>query len=141
MSEPEVPFPLKSDAVRAVAHKHGFEPDFAFPVTEAPSAAKLAVGAQNRVLGVGKYKAHEIAGVVTITGEGTVPNLNTVAQLVQLPLMIWPPRYALYFTSPEIVIPATRPFIVSATFQSHTRLKSVVVQDRDGVHTVPVQNF
>ncbi|MEO7692033.1 MAG: hypothetical protein ABIS51_22295 [Sphingomonas sp.] len=141
MSEPGVPFPMKIDADRVAAQKHGFDPDFAFPVTAVPSAAKLALGAQNRVLGVGKYKAHEIAGVVTITGEGTVPNLNTVAQLVQLPLMIWPPRYALYFTSPEIVIPASRPFIVSATFQSDTALKAVVVQDKNGLHTVPVQNF
>src|ERR1700740_2377454 len=117
MSGPEVPFPMKHDADRASAQKHGFDPDFAFPVNEVPSAARLALGPQQRVLGAGTYKANEIAGVVTITGQGTVPTLNTVAQLVQLPLMIWPPRYALYFTSPEIVLPATRPFIVSATFQ------------------------
>lgn len=36
--------------------------------------------------------ASEIAGVVTINAMGQVPNLNTVAQLVQLSLMIWPPR-------------------------------------------------
>jgi len=141
MSGPDVPFPMKTDGDRAAAQKHGFDPDFAFPVNEVPSAAHLALAPQHRVLGVGTYRAHEIAGVVTVTAEGTVPNLNTVAQLVQLPIMIWPPRYALYFTSPEIVLPATRPFVVSATFQSQPQLKAVIVQDKNGLHTVPVKHF
>lgn len=58
------------------------------PSSNATTATGTAKSGQHTV----GYAASEIAGVVTINAIGAVPNLNMVAQLVQLPLMIWPPR-------------------------------------------------
>ena len=139
--DPDHPFPLKSEEDRGLAEKFGFCRDCPFPMKGVPGTHEFAAQELTRVLGVGNYTANEIAGVVTIAAAGTVPNVNTVAQLVQLPLMIWPPRFALFFTSPAIVLPATHPFKVEATLLTHQRLETIIVQDRDGVHSVPVENF
>ena len=151
MAGPETPFPWKqgdgmafplidaSDIAMAV--RFGFCRDCPFPMKTEPTSHHLVGQMYSRELGIGSYSAHEIAGVVTITATGTVPNLNAVAQLVQLPLMIWPPRFALYFTNPGTVLPAVRPFKVEATLLADERLKAIVVQDKSGAYVVPVQNF
>ena len=154
MPGPEVPFPLKAepgvpfpllplddDGYREAATKFGFCRDCPFPMKTDPVVKEFAKSKLHRTFGKGTYRANEIAGVVTISATGVAPNLNTIVQLVQLPLMIWPPRFALYFTEPEITLPATHPFHVEATLLTHERLETIVVQDADGIHAVPVENF
>lgn len=94
-----------------------------------------------KYLGVGSYVADQIAGTITITATGTAPNWNTVVELQQLPILIWPPEFALFFTDHGIVLPAQRPFRVHAHFHSDKRIESVVVQDAKGRHVVKVRNF
>ena len=140
-SGPEVPFPLKEVVDLETAGKFGFCRDCPFPMKTDPHRFAFAQHAMQRELGLGTYKANEIAGHVTISASGVAPGFNVVVQLVQLPLMIWPPRFALYFTNPEVAMPATRPFKVEATLQTPQRLKAILVQDADGVHEVKVENF
>jgi hypothetical protein len=145
MAGPEVPFPLmfpmEDKALIEIAEKLGFCKDCPFPMKTDPKEHTLAGQKLKRELGAGAYTANEIAGVVTIGASGVAPNLNTIVQLVQLPLMIWPPRFALFFTTPEITLPAIHPFKVEATMMTPQRLEAIQVQDRDGLHSVPVQNF
>ena len=139
--EPGVPFPLTDDRDGETAEKYDFCRDCPFPHEQKDHIHQLSGQKQTRALGRGTYNANAIAGVVTITASGMAPNLNTTVQLVQLPLMIWPPRFALYFSSPEIVLPATHPFKVEAHLLTHQRLIAIIVQDADGIHRVDVQNF
>ena len=140
MPGPEVPFPLREESDRTAAEKFGFCKDCPFPGPVRTPEFKIAGHTLKRQLGVGTYTASEIAGVVTITATGTAPNFNTIVQLVQLPLMIWPPRFALYFTEPEISIPTTHPFKVEAFLHTHQVLDAIIVQDHNGIHTVEVIN-
>lgn len=141
MSGPEVPFPLKSVEDQDLATRFGFSPTLPFPLSVPHFIDPPATFKMTRDFGRADYSAHAIAGVVTITASGNAPSMPTTVQLVQLPLMIWPPRFALYFSHPEIVMPAIQPFRVEASFHTEARLATISVQDADGLHSIPVENF
>lgn len=141
MSGPEVPFPLKSIEDQEIAIRFGFDPKLPFPLPVPHFIDPPVTFKMTRQFGLATYTAHAIAGIVTITASGSAPSMPTTVQLVQLPLMIWPPRFALYFSHPEFVMPVVQPFKVEAALHTQARLDAVTVQDADGLHAVAVENF
>jgi hypothetical protein len=91
-----------------------------------------------RKLGRGSYTAHQFFETVTIRATGTLPNLQTEAQLVMSPIEIFPPEFILFFVEPPITNPATLPFDVQTTFSTTQVITEVSVHDADGRHEVPV---
>jgi hypothetical protein len=78
------------------------------------------------------------SSTVTIRATGTLPNLQTEAQLVMSPIEIFPPEFILFFVEPPITNPATLPFDVQTTFSTTQVITEVSVHDADGRHEVPV---
>ena len=108
------------------------------PDATAPSNA--GVGSR-RDFGHGTYKCLRMGDFILLRAEGTLPNLNSKAELVQMPWRIWPPRFGLYFQHEQIVMPATRPFAISQLFGFPRGPNSVVVHDADGAHNVPIESL
>ncbi len=92
-------------------------------------------------LGRGEYKAYQFGQRVTLVASGMRPNLQTIVTLEMLPIEIFPPQYALFFTDPDIVSPALFPFSVETHFHSEEIIPTVIVHDADGKHEVRVENF
>ena len=89
--------------------------------------------------GVATYTAMKVTEVlVLITAHGTAPNWNTRVTLEQLPWRIWPPRFGLYFDTPDIALPALRPFTVSGLFAYPASLGQVTIIDAAGQHDVKI---
>ena len=63
------------------------------------------------------YQATRLAETsVLITAVGEAPNLNTIVTLEMLPWKIYPPQFGLFFETPQVSLPATRPFLVWGIF-------------------------
>jgi hypothetical protein len=93
----------------------------------------------SKEFGVATYTAIKVADVlVLITAHGTAPNWNTSVTLEQLPWRIWPPRFGLFFDTPDIALPALRPFIVSNLFVYPASLGQVTIIDAGGQHDVTI---
>lgn len=92
-------------------------------------------------LGVGYYFAMQLADSITVHAAGMTPHLNDLVHLEQLPVLIYPPELALYFYTPEITLPALKPFLVSASFTAKEPVSNLTVHDAGGRHSVPVQKF
>ena len=89
--------------------------------------------------GVATYVAMKVTeALVLITAHGTAPNWNTRVTLEQLPWRIWPPRFGLYFDTPDIALPALRPFTVSSLFAYPASLGQVTIIDAAGQHEVKI---
>ena len=89
--------------------------------------------------GVATYVAMKVTeALVLITAHGTAPNWNTRVALEQLPWRIWPPRFGLYFDTPDIALPALRPFTVSSLFAYPASLGQVTIIDAAGQHEVKI---
>lgn len=89
--------------------------------------------------GIATYRAVKMLdALLLITAEGVAPNWNTRVTLEQLPWRIWPPRFALYFDSPDIVLPALRPFSISNVFLYPASLGEVTIIDAAGQHVVKI---
>lgn len=82
------------------------------------------------------YQAMRLADTsVLIMAVGEAPNLNTIVTLEMLPWKIYPPQFGLFFETPQVSLPATRPFIVWGTFPYPKREDALVVLDAAGRHT------
>jgi hypothetical protein len=88
--------------------------------------------------GVGNYAAFQIGPFVELIASGVTPNFNTEVKLVRAAITIFPPEYVLMFFSPEISLPAEKPFIVDTHFLSKQPVSTVIVWDRNGKHEVTV---
>jgi hypothetical protein len=60
----------------------------------APAGASAG---SRRDFGRGTYKCLRMGDFILLRAEGTLPNLNSTAELEQMPWRIWPPRFGLYF--------------------------------------------
>lgn len=120
-ADPIGPFPLAA----ALARDGGSFPSVPTGFTEGPGRAS--------------YRAQRVGTALFLTAEGQVPNLQTIADLRQLPIMIFPPQFGLFFYTPSgIVTPALRPFKFTEQFGFPAEQASVVVQDVDGRHVIDV---
>ena len=102
---------------------------------------KSGKGKLYKRLGNGTYKAYQFGRRVTVVEMGLRHHLQTVVTLEALPITVFPPQYALFFSDPDVVSPALFPFSEEAHFHAEQIIKAVVVWDADGKHNVPVENF
>jgi len=85
------------------------------------------------------YQALRLADTaVLIMAVGEAPNFNTRVSLEQLPWRIFPPQFGLFFDTPEIQLPALRPFAVSAVFPYPKDVADLTIVDAAGRHKVAI---
>jgi hypothetical protein len=89
-------------------------------------------------LGRAKYSAFRIGDTVRVFAMGETPNWNDKVDIEQLPFRIFPPWYALYFISPDISLPAKRPFLYQEAIPYPKEPKTIRIQDADDFHDVPI---
>jgi hypothetical protein len=75
---------------------------------------------------------------VLIFAAGEAPNLNTQVSIELLPWRIFPPHFGLFFETPQVGLPATRPFLVWGIFPYPKGIDELVIVDAAGRHTVPI---
>ncbi|WPO39448.1 hypothetical protein [Tardiphaga sp. 42S5] len=92
----------------------------------------------NKRLGNATYKAYRLLGLVHLSATGELTNFNDKPDFEQLPFLIDPPMYAFYVISPDIGLPATRPFTYEETISFPKSAKSIRMQDATGFHDVPI---
>jgi hypothetical protein len=88
--------------------------------------------------GRAQYKAYRLLGLVHLTATGETPNFNDVPSLEQLPFRIHPPIYGFFVTTPDIALPATRPFSVQLNTAYPADSAWIRIQDADGDHSVAI---
>lgn len=88
-------------------------------------------------LGRGDYRAFQIGPIVEVVAIGETQG-NVRVKLAASAIAVFPPEYALLFFTPEIVLPAQIPFVVSASFRASEPVGKIVIRDADGRHDVPV---
>lgn len=76
---------------------------------------------------------------ILIAAVGEAPNLNTRVTLEQLPWRIYPPHFGLFFETPQITLPATRPFVVWQVAGYPAAPTEVVIIDANGRHVVKLE--
>ena len=92
-------------------------------------------------LGRASYHAWRVGTTLFIVAEGSVPNLQTIADLRQLPVDIFPPRFGLYFYTPQgLVAPVVRPFKFSEAFGFPVDVARVTIVDEAGRHSVEIKD-
>lgn len=84
-------------------------------------------------------EAQQFAGVVLITAKGNHPRTGYQMCLVELPLDVYPPQFALMHVAPQIGGTAVTPFIVMATFRADEAVKEVTVITGAGPKVVEVK--
>ena len=75
---------------------------------------------------------------VLIGAVGQAPNLNTRVSIEQLPWRIYPPLFGLFFETPEIQLPAIRPFAVTGIFPFPKGVDKLTVIDAAGRHDIEI---
>lgn len=131
------PWPWRSEAAPKGGTPMGPETPFplATPTTVAGSGTHRSLGRANL------YKAFRLGGAqVAVVAEGTLPNANDRADLVQMPWRIHPPQFALFFVHSQVSLPATRPFRAVEVFGYPDGHSVLTVRDADGRHTIPVED-
>ena len=103
---------------------------------EVPSP--FVTSAPQQHFGRGTYACLRVADFILLHAEGSLPNWNSQAELVQMPWRIWPPQFGLYFQDQQISLPALRPFAISALFGFPRTATTVVVHDADGTRNVAI---
>ena len=89
-------------------------------------------------LGRAKYRATRLGTSVVITAEGMLGYWNELTDIRQLPQRIFPPQFGFFVCTPEIGLPATRPFTYSETVGYPLDAKTLVMHDADGAHTIEI---
>lgn len=91
-------------------------------------------------LGKAEYMAIRNGNLVKIIATGVVPGMNVKVDIEQLPFLIQPPMFALYFIRPDIVLPAVRPFIYEEEVVFPKTAARLSINDADGRHIVEIEN-
>ena len=91
--------------------------------------------------GRASYKAFRAAGFLHIIASGETSNLNDQITIEQLSFLVHPPSFGLFCVTPDVSLPAVRPFTVEirTLFPGSTDL--VRIQDADGDHMVPIADI
>jgi hypothetical protein len=94
----------------------------------------------NRHFGRGTYRAFRSGGFLHIIAIGETPNFNDEVILEQLPFLIFPPEFGLFFLTQDVSLPASKPFTIEkrTIFPS---APSVTIQDADGSHSVAISEL
>jgi hypothetical protein len=85
-----------------------------------------------------KYSAFRLGVTLFVTAEGTLGNLNEVADIRQAPMRIYPPAFDFLVYSPPIVLPATRPFKFTVMVAFPTSPRTVQIRDAAGSRHVEI---
>lgn len=94
----------------------------------------------SKVLGKATYSAYRENDIVHVTAEGEKPYLQTKVTIEQLPFLIYPPIYALYFETSGIASPVVVPFLVERAITGFpSSAKSISIEDATGHHTIPIE--
>ncbi len=93
----------------------------------------------SKVLGKATYSAYRQDNIVHVIAEGEKPYLQTKVTIEQLPFMIYPPIYALYFETSGITIPVIVPFVIERAITNFpSSAKSISIEDATGHHSIPI---
>jgi hypothetical protein len=92
-----------------------------------------------REFGRAEYRAYRTGNRVKLVATGTMPNFNMKVDFEQLPFLIHPPMQGFYFISPDIVLPALRPFMHEDEIDFPSGSPVVTIVDADGEHQVDIQ--
>lgn len=94
----------------------------------------------SKVLGKATYSAYRENNVVYVTAEGEKPYLQTRVTIEQLPFLIYPPIYALFFDTPGGANPLVTPFMIERAITNYpSSAKSISIQDATGSHRIPIE--
>ena len=86
------------------------------------------------------YQAARLTdAAVIIIATGETPNFNTRVTIEQLPWRIYPPHFGLFFETPEIALPAKRPFAVSAIVGFPGERNELTIIDACGRHVLNIR--
>jgi hypothetical protein len=91
--------------------------------------------------GCATYQAFRSGGFLHLIASGETPNLNDQVLLEQLPFLIYPPLYGLFFVTQDVSLPTLKPFTVEIQTLFPDSASSVRVQDADGDHSVPISSL
>ena len=95
---------------------------------------------ENVSLCLASYNAEQVPGVVLIHAHGFHPTSGYHVFFELSPLDIFPPQFLLWHIKPSgPVLDVITPFSVSTSFLASEPIKTVVVYDADGKHTVKVE--
>jgi len=94
----------------------------------------------SKELGRAEYRAVRNGSVVKVIASGVVPGMNVKVDIEQLPFLILPPMFALYFIRPDVVLPAVRPFVYEEDVVFPTTAESITINDADGRHRVAIED-
>jgi len=89
-------------------------------------------------LGHAKYKALRIGTLLAIQASGTLSGFNQIPDIRQSLIKIFPPQFNFYVYTPEITVPALRPFSIVRFFGYPKDVDTVVIHDADGSHRIPI---
>lgn len=93
-----------------------------------------------KTLGRASYAASRLGSVVHLIATGETPNFNDKVQIEELPFLILPPMFALYFVHADISLPAIRPFTYTHDIYFYPRdANALTIQDADGFHSVAIK--
>lgn len=84
------------------------------------------------------YHARRRGGVTTFSASGMATNLSQTYEFVPMPFFIQPPMIAFVVTTPDIVLPTTRPFLHEQIVPYPASATTARILDADGVHIIDV---
>ncbi|EJL33145.1 hypothetical protein PMI01_02305 [Caulobacter sp. AP07] len=87
------------------------------------------------------YLAFRFGALLVIQAEGTLPNLNQIADIRQSPLKIYPPQFDFLVYTPQTSLPVITPFKFSEVFGFPSGPPVVVIHDADGHHAVKIEEI
>lgn len=88
-----------------------------------------------------QYSVVRLGTTVHITAKGTLPNMNQLVDIRQLPIRIFPPQFGLFFYTPQIVLPALRPFSLTESFGFPNDVDHLIIHDSNGPRRVEIANI
>jgi hypothetical protein len=84
------------------------------------------------------YRAYRLFGQVFLIATGQTPNWNDKVDFEQLPYRTFPPTWGLFFITPDVTMPAVRPFVNDEAIAYPYGIPTVSIEDADGLHVVPI---
>lgn len=118
----------------------GPEIPFPFPSSRSRDGGSYPSAPPGHTEGMGraKYQATRLGTTLFITAEGQLPYTNQIADIRQLPWRIFPPQFGMFYYTPEITLPAIRPFRFTERFGFPLDTRNVVIHDADGAHEIDI---
>lgn len=93
-----------------------------------------------KVFGEGIYTAYRQNGILHVQAKGMKPYAQTKVSLEELPFLIYPPQFALFFETDGIASPVELPFDIERAFSNYPRVPAVHIADKNGGHSIHIED-